>query len=693
MKSFSSAEASASKSSGSHKKSSVASRSKSKKSSQNPGHSSASLEPTPSTSEKSRYKNYAGISTKSVKCYWEQHEKQETDVSNEACSRVAEDVTYKLWELANTLKTYARHSDGRVTVDLVNEALKDANVCPILGAGSSEWDTIEYDGVFHFNKDRIVDLREEYLRDVQVTTSRVDVSASWLAEETMSEHLLDFMDHLCDAVFLGDELTFNRAMQTVAMNPFMGCIVNLLLNKCTELLSFEYKTDTLRRAMELLITLTRNPFARNAEINSDMYYLCQILVCLLLGPANQGTGGGGGGFAAEVAPTSDFQANPDLSMYNGIDITDIKNECETFFIMMENNGLEMKADGGGGVSGVDQQSNIVRIKSELMDTFDQYNGSAETMDYCEASQNQMCFKQEENSSAAAQQPEPAAVAAAAAEEDVKTMDNHSESVFWREDECGVISTQMCDFECVELVCECLGRLGSFWGLAERRCCNLIRSRLKEFFARDSLQLHWEFEWLVRVFRAMWALGENPFREFSVYLERIDPSATPEWVLQEFNVAAVYICGHGDSYLYDLLYSLCGDSLLPFMIYNTKKLHKIAIKSATESHIKYKIVSKVALKTCSRRQSLRWGVEEEECFERRELKRGPPRIGFRFAGCRPVLLPRKASQTVSIPARPVQNAEMLDKFNRRVVIARRKLFTSLTNRRSVRNVDDVRCVNL
>lgn len=140
-----------------------------------------------------------------------------------------------------------------------------------------------------------------------------------------------------------------------------------------------------------------------------MYYLCQILVCLLLGPANQAT------FSAEVASNGNFQANPDLafhgyhsengqvnvatienphttvvdenllntitgikqepSMYNGIDITDIKNECETFFIMMENNGLEMKHE-----SGIDQ-SNIVRIKSELMDTYDQYNGSAETMDY------------------------------------------------------------------------------------------------------------------------------------------------------------------------------------------------------------------------------------------------------------------------------------------------------------------------
>lgn len=153
---------------------------------------------------------------------------------------------------------------------------------------------------------------------------------------------------------------------------------------------------------------------------------------------------------------------------------------------------------------------------------------------CE-SQNQMCFKQEDPPPASCQS-EPVAGTSISVDETAKITDNHSETVFWREEECGVITTQMCDFDCVDAVCQCLGRLGSFWGLVERRCCNLIRSRLKEFFSREYLQLQWEFEWLIRAFRAMWALGENPFREFSIYFERIDPIVTPEWVLQEFNVS-------------------------------------------------------------------------------------------------------------------------------------------------------------
>lgn len=53
-----------------------------------------------------RYKNYAGISGRSVKCYWEQYNSNQQDTfQEEVYMRVAEDVTYKLWELGNVSRT------------------------------------------------------------------------------------------------------------------------------------------------------------------------------------------------------------------------------------------------------------------------------------------------------------------------------------------------------------------------------------------------------------------------------------------------------------------------------------------------------------------------------------------------------------------------------------------------------------
>lgn len=51
--------------------------------------------------DKGSYKSYAGFSSRSVRTIWEQHDKQETEVAPDVYTKLAEDTTYKLWELAN----------------------------------------------------------------------------------------------------------------------------------------------------------------------------------------------------------------------------------------------------------------------------------------------------------------------------------------------------------------------------------------------------------------------------------------------------------------------------------------------------------------------------------------------------------------------------------------------------------------
>lgn len=115
-----------------------------------------------------------GINAKSVECMWEQHDQTNTYVSAEVLPILAEDASYKLWELANVssfdsnlvmqigtllifglqnLKTFTRHSGGKLTADIVNEVLKDCNVPPVIGAraGNSAWNRVDYDGTFHYH--------------------------------------------------------------------------------------------------------------------------------------------------------------------------------------------------------------------------------------------------------------------------------------------------------------------------------------------------------------------------------------------------------------------------------------------------------------------------------------------------------------------------------------------------------------
>lgn len=86
-----------------------------------------------------------------------------------------------------------------MTSDLVNVVLKDMNVPSVLGANSSNWDTIDCDGCYYFNSDRVVDLREEYLKEYEMLQpGPTSVTSTWVVEDEISEDLLDLFDKLCD---------------------------------------------------------------------------------------------------------------------------------------------------------------------------------------------------------------------------------------------------------------------------------------------------------------------------------------------------------------------------------------------------------------------------------------------------------------------------------------------------------------
>lgn len=80
-----------------HSKSSIDKKShgkhKSKKSSRSGG---------TSPDKEKTYKQFAGFTSKTIKCMWEQYDRSpDVEVLPDAYQRVAEDATYKIWELVN----------------------------------------------------------------------------------------------------------------------------------------------------------------------------------------------------------------------------------------------------------------------------------------------------------------------------------------------------------------------------------------------------------------------------------------------------------------------------------------------------------------------------------------------------------------------------------------------------------------
>ena len=88
------------------------------------------------------------------------------------------------------------------------------------------------------------------------------------------------------AIILGDDAAFQYTVHTVLINPFIGCILHILVQKCIEYLSFGCTTDTLDRMLKFLTALAQNYHTRDISNNEEYFHLSNIMVCLLLGPAD-----------------------------------------------------------------------------------------------------------------------------------------------------------------------------------------------------------------------------------------------------------------------------------------------------------------------------------------------------------------------------------------------------------------------
>uniref|UniRef100_A0A2M4AH81 Uncharacterized protein n=1 Tax=Anopheles triannulatus TaxID=58253 RepID=A0A2M4AH81_9DIPT len=742
--------------------------------------------------EKTSFKAYAGFSTRSVRTAWEQHDKQETEVSTDVYEKLAEDTTYKLWELVNNIKTYSRHSSGRVTDHLVNEVLKDSDVPPIVGASCQSWDKIEYDGSYFFNTDEVLDLREEYIKDVTMEQCNVKLlSTTWMAEAEIAEDLIGMHNNVCDAIFIGDEDCFNMAINILRSHQHIPALMKLLLTKAIEMLGFEYTEDTLRRTLEYLEALVENYHVAHSDLTLELSLLSQLFVNLLLGPVGyvhskvipsaadlagtQTTGGMETPVnqqhqqqvldtisplfnqsmailennlpSADDSNNSNSNATEELlrSIENikhgadGIDIN-IKDEYEALFSMVQGLGKQEE----GPVESVTSVANVVDqfqgkaafdsntyetagtanfiVQQTQQQSLPQSTSSTTTQDGQHGVPNSLLTNDMLNSGALRIEdrtkqeiqplrPTPTLLDADPEENVSQPMSESSDGV---EEvinpnsttlESENITTLICDDYLVEGVCRVIGLCAGKWGFVEQECTFLLVERLQRYF-QERKTVSIDMNWLSRVLRGLWAIGEYAFRELLPYFYQIDSQTIPESLVPHFSIAGIFLNGRSDIFFYEYLSDICGDSLEPFLFsyehiienlyrkYDRRRLKIIALKTC------YKVVAKVLLRKVPRTNSRpeRTRIMLSEGFEELQPRRLPSsastmapraRFGFRFPGCRPVSTKMVQSYTKGVsstlPATLKQNADLLNTFNSKVVIARRRMLKTATNEPPKRHV--------
>lgn len=447
-----------------------------------------------------------------------------------------------------------------VTFDLVNEILKDSNVPPIVGAGDSNWDKIEYDRTYYFNSDKIVDLANEYLEEMpDEQIEPLSLTSMCMADSGISSDLLKFYDSLRESIYFGPEKDLKFTLDIISSNPHMASLIKPFFKKSIEQLAMIYTDFSLERTLKTLCALSVNPYVGNNDVLESTMHLVQILIDLLLGPTHfintlhafvkeemesqESKPVIDENLDSEMHEPTNNNSSPPENLFKSENsdnktsqMSDIEKQCNELLLMMES------SDFGKNVEPNDNILDI--IKKETPDETENENFiKIENPDYVE---------QLIEETPPVQLPKRVVK--------IKSEDLKGSN----------ITTMICDSKSIDLVVKTIGMMCNKWGVFEEQLNLLLSSRMETFFGAFDDWFKEDFKTIERMIKCIFAVGEFAFREFSVFLEKIDPSELPESLKTFFNCTAVFIRGLNDIYIYEWLYEFCGDGIHPFMIYFQSK---------------------------------------------------------------------------------------------------------------------------
>lgn len=146
------------------------------------------------------------------------------------------------------------------------------------------------------------------------------------------------------------------------------------------MLSFDYTTETLDRALKFLLAIVRNGHTREADNNGQLFHLSQLMICLILGPLDLNVGVAQFKKEEEEHKQMEEEINciaqelqsikeePTPALYQAMDVDDIQNECEALLQMMENEGFEPPAvDNSSTEAGKIKQELFVEPSPKMFD--------------------------------------------------------------------------------------------------------------------------------------------------------------------------------------------------------------------------------------------------------------------------------------------------------------------------------------
>ncbi|XP_077286957.1 uncharacterized protein LOC143911788 [Arctopsyche grandis] len=246
--------------------------------------------PPPTDRENSTHGKFAGISPESIQCISEQISIEQ--VSEEACSVLAEDVSYKLRQLIHNVALHARNTKSqKVEVEDINVVLKLMDIEPVLGPAGPQWVPIVESEHLCTTYDPVIDLVAIATRHQDLTTiPSPSLSASWIidnknaaGDNLISPNLQNYYLKLSKALLSNNKQLVKISLQDLSTNTHIGPIVPYIINLSLLVLSELVTPEIWRKqALKILNCLLVNPCCSDTDVTLQLQRLFPILVSNIL---------------------------------------------------------------------------------------------------------------------------------------------------------------------------------------------------------------------------------------------------------------------------------------------------------------------------------------------------------------------------------------------------------------------------
>lgn len=464
------------------------------------------------------------------------------------------------------------------------------------------------------------------------------------------------------AVFNGDDECTSEALAILSTSCHVAGLVKHFLIKWIDMIAVNYTENILDKSIGYLEAILRNPYTVNSDMNIELKHVCQLLSSLLVGSINDEVRENGHYNEMEHDPSEYSTYDSNIVSYdgnngildnnNGINLDDMSSDSNMKFdennaMLIENFSMESEKTGR-------------TLRDELLEGFEDFTAKTKLENHEDASKD-------------------------STESTKSGGRNDIEDDFNALLSTNCASTIKCSENYVDPVCKLIGMCASKWFGVENYLTVLIISEVENYLKINKKII--DYDWLGRVIKGLWSLGEFAFREMLVFFEKVETRnlLCSSKLACDINFSAIYLRGKRDIFFHEFLTEVCGDKLGPFLVYYAKYILNYN-RRMTKIRESQKILNQSLFTITPKRRFIGYRIQRLHpiCPPQpiaKIISQVPKSINIHY-GHKVSTKKMKKCPKIDERREVIQNPEKLYSFNQRVVIVKGIYLKSVSNEKKI-----------